>query len=343
MTLRQQTNEQLIAKFSGSFPSNDRGTTFGFPSDRIKINRLGQKKRQWDYTTFRRGYRPLDVSKHLSGSVAIVASPFLPDGRSVSWAAFEEDDYTIDLAWLEHSAAELGLVLHVFPSKSGGPHCYVFFSEPRPAYLVRRLLRGWAAKLSFRSVEVFPKQDEIADSGKVGNNIQLPFFGDRAGLDRFQPRLYDVPPEQWELAPIETPSSITYEDSSEPGYWDVPALEAMLKALKADMPHFRCHRSRKGYAVLCPGQTEIGWPDGNRHSTDKAGADWESAIWIENGWPAYRCFHQHCSEPKKTFTDWLDFWDPLRRRFDFDQWQAEETAKAEQHFLAEYGGASCQR
>src|SRR5437660_1181049 len=85
VTKQQHNAENFLAgvprmtsakKFSSLFPSNDRGVTFGRPTDRCKANKLGQKKLQWDYSTFRRGYTTLDISHHLSKQVAIVASPF---------------------------------------------------------------------------------------------------------------------------------------------------------------------------------------------------------------------------------------------------------------------------
>ena len=89
----------------------------------------------------------------------------------------------------------------------------VFFPEPRPAGQVRRLLRSWAVKLGFPKMEVFPKQSE---KGAVGSGINLPFFGQRDLLEKFEPKIYDIPVESWSYdVPIVSGSgdNTTFSDS----------------------------------------------------------------------------------------------------------------------------------
>ena len=166
--------------------------------------------------------------------------------------------------------------------------------------------------------------------------------------------VYSTPPNEWELVTEEptnakrSASSSNVGEDEEVGYWDEPALVALLKAFAAQIPTFKYRRLRHGFAVTCPGQLELGWPDGSAHSdADKTRLDHETLVWIRNGWPVFRCVHAHCDGgvadlEKKTWKDFVEFFDPLRIRFNFDQWQEAETARADQHFLAEYGGAPCQ-
>lgn len=68
-------------------------------------------------------------------------------------------------------------------SKSRGFHIWVFFDKPAKAAGVREFANLILRGLEGRKIEIFPKQDEIAD-GHLGNCIFLPLFGADTGEGR---------------------------------------------------------------------------------------------------------------------------------------------------------------
>ena len=72
--------------------------------------------------------------------------------------------------------AALGLPLIACRSKSGGAHCYAFYSKPVGAAYARAQLGSWAQQLGYKTAEIFPKQDKL-HAGALGNWINLPYFG----------------------------------------------------------------------------------------------------------------------------------------------------------------------
>ena len=140
--------------------------------------------------------------RHLAGSYGLGAVPLLlnPAGTTL-WAAIDVDVYVdFDLPAFAISAAALGFPLIICRSKSGGAHCYVFFSEPVSAALVRETLREWTKTLrklakvpKGKEIEIFPKQDVLSDdpaseNSYYGNWINLPYqAGDRSTRYAFSP------------------------------------------------------------------------------------------------------------------------------------------------------------
>ena len=74
---------------------------------------------------------------------------------------------------------------------------------------------------------------------------------------------------------------------------------------------------RDGFRILCPGNTEQGWPDGEQHETVGEQLNDSSIVYVENGWPRFSCRHNHCGEGaahgKKTWKDLQDFYDKDRQ------------------------------
>ena len=210
-----------VEKFLQIFRSRENACAFG----RISTERSQKGKVKATYHTSRRPYTADDVEKHLAGDVSIVAIPLLQDG-TCTWGSGDPDNYAdFDLAALNEARDKLALPLYIFPSKSGAAHLFVFFPGPRPAEKVRLLIQTWMAKLNVLYApdgslhEIFPKQTYTTE---CGNGINLPFFGDAAGFEKFSPVTYDVPVEQWLLDP---PAQSRREASA-------PSSDAKLKGVK---------------------------------------------------------------------------------------------------------------
>lgn len=74
---------------------------------------------------------------------------------------------------------------------------------------------------------------------------------------------------------------------------------------------------RDGFRILCPGNTEQGWPDGEQHETVGESLNDSCIVYVENGWPRLSCRHNHCGEGaahgKKTWKDLQEFYDKERK------------------------------
>jgi hypothetical protein len=322
--------DQQAERFVQLFPSNPASFVQGMPTGKIKSTPEGPKC-IFDYRNVKRPFTLNDARLHLDGKVSLVANPLLPNG-TCRWGALDNDR----LKFSDFSAPEwTKLILNFCPSKSGGIHAFLFLTLAWPADIVRRLQIGWARDLGWYPCEINPKQTLLTESTPHGNGINLPFFG--AGVVT-EPVLYTVPPaEMWKHQPTETDSASTITVESEEGgddcgYWWDDALLALLTAYKKSIPGFDFHRCRRGYAVPCPGNTQLGgWPDGAKHSTDDPLLSHESLVFIRNGWPKFRCFHAHCDGDcgiaKKTINDWRDYFDPGFVFFDVDAWLDAEAEK----------------
>ncbi len=123
------------------------------------------------------------IQDHLTGRSTLGVYPMLED--EICWfLAIDFDDATWreDVAAFRAAASGSSLSCHVEISRSGsGAHAWLFFAEPIPASLARRLgtaLLTLAARrrhvLSLRSYDrLFPSQDTLPRGG-FGNLIALP-------------------------------------------------------------------------------------------------------------------------------------------------------------------------
>jgi len=96
---------------------------------------------------------------------------------NVNFAAIDIDETGIDHVALVHKIKNLGLPLHVFVSRSGDAHAFLFISgQGKPAGPVMKRMTDWSVALGYPGHEIFPKQKDLDESGAVGNFINLPFF-----------------------------------------------------------------------------------------------------------------------------------------------------------------------
>lgn len=145
---------------------------------RYDIRRVSERgKQEGRANTIREPATEAIWNAHLAGTgpgVGII--PLLGD-NTVVWAAIDIDLYNLDHAKLEKDIKRLGLPLVVARTKSGGAHCYVFFSEPAPATRVVQALESYAALLGYGGCEIFPKQTSRYDEDKdIGNWLNMPYF-----------------------------------------------------------------------------------------------------------------------------------------------------------------------
>lgn len=118
-------------------------------------------------------------NKHLSGESSIGIVP-IKDNATVKFAAIDIDNYIdFDLKELESRVKALSLPLILTRSKSGGAHLWLFLKHEAEASYIRELLSTWAVALGFPGVEVFPKQDRLANENDVGNWINIPYFNEK--------------------------------------------------------------------------------------------------------------------------------------------------------------------
>jgi hypothetical protein len=111
----------------------------------------------------------------LEGEQGLGIIPIRDDAMSL-FGVIDIDKYDLDLSDLEGKIRSLHLPLVLCRTKSGGAHCIVFCAEPVPASYLRTRLAEWSIALGFPGVEIFPKQDALANEDDVGNWINLPYF-----------------------------------------------------------------------------------------------------------------------------------------------------------------------
>lgn len=137
-----------------------------------------------------KAFKPLDdeaVYNHLSGSETVGVYPLMLDNHCWFLAAdFDKSDWQDAVRATGKICQEYNIPHAIERSRSGnGAHLRVFFSEPVPAVMARRL--GFAlldrameiqTKLSFDSYDrFFPNQDTLPTGG-FGNLIALPLQQD---------------------------------------------------------------------------------------------------------------------------------------------------------------------
>lgn len=115
-------------------------------------------------------------AKHLLGDLGIGIVPIKED-NTCCWGAVDIDDYEgLDL---EEWSFKLPHPLVMCRSKSGGAHIYLFTNTPVPAKLMRKKLALVARAIGQPNAEIFPKQEELDDSG-IGNWINMPYYNNES-------------------------------------------------------------------------------------------------------------------------------------------------------------------
>lgn len=130
-----------------------------------------------------------DYQNHLAlrGGVALA---LIPNTRTdnVWFGCLDIDKDDIDHTELVRRITAFGLPLHVFISRSGAAHVYIFFDgDGKPAKLVRKMLEEYALALGCGKdlpiAEIFPNQDEF-DEQVLGHHITIPLYGSENSDDR---------------------------------------------------------------------------------------------------------------------------------------------------------------
>ena len=124
---------------------------------------------------------PEDFRLHLRGTDGVGCVPILDD-NTCTWAAIDIDnhgqDEDIPIGPVDEKITLNSLPLIACRSKSGGIHCYIFFSDPQPASKVRSLLEEFARLVGYAGSEIFPKQAVLRagqdGTKQLGNWINLP-------------------------------------------------------------------------------------------------------------------------------------------------------------------------
>ena len=127
-----------------------------------------------------------EIDAHLRGRETIGVYPMAPDGTCRFIAAdFDKATWRTDAAAFLAACRSKGVPAGLERSRSGnGGHIWIFFAEPVPALLARRLASHLlteamesAPDIGFKSYDrFFPSQDNLPEGG-FGNLIALPLQG----------------------------------------------------------------------------------------------------------------------------------------------------------------------
>ena len=139
---------------------------------------------------------------HLQGRDSIGIYPLLDDG-TCWWACVDIDhddiEATRELVSCLHSLG-LNRGVYIERSRSKGWHVWVFFDCPVVAADIRRVLgEGLRPAGLPLSTEVFPKRDRLTKDVRLGNYVNLPYFGgDRPDGRRTVADLLTLEPITWQ-------------------------------------------------------------------------------------------------------------------------------------------------
>jgi len=168
----------LAEKFFNIFSFNPTGHGI----TEIHQNRISEKGKQESHSYWKHQETTLKVwEAHLKGEQSIGQVPINYDSM-VQWAAFDVDIYKnqINVKELIEVIETMDWPFIVLRSKSGGIHCYVFFSEPIRAVSVIEKMKDFTAFFGYGNCEVFPKQGYIGsgnNSVDFGNWLNMPYNG----------------------------------------------------------------------------------------------------------------------------------------------------------------------
>ena len=118
--------------------------------------------------------------------------------------------------------------------------------------------------------------------------------------------------------PITETSMVHYETTEEvgEGSYTQAQLELQLAHWEENIEGFEYESTvrRNGFRVWCPGNQAEGWPDGEAHQDVRSELTDDTIVFVENGFPCFSCFHNHCAEgsarDKKTWKHFREYWDP---------------------------------
>lgn len=139
---------------------------------------------------------------HLTGRQPYGVYLLVGDRTGALAADFDEDDLHLPMSFVA-CAQRHGLSAYIERSKSKGYHVWMFFGDGGVAARKARLVAGKIlAEIARPGIEVFPKQDVLAEGVSYGNFINAPLFGALVPMGRtvfvdpaYPTRAY---PDQWE-------------------------------------------------------------------------------------------------------------------------------------------------
>lgn len=175
---------QTVSEFSKVFSGHTEYYGNSIPTGKTKDGKLEMNS----YTkTVSKGDKSLSVEMyrdHLEGKTGLGIAPIKLD-NSCSFGVIDIDDYSMDLKQFVSTTRDYNLPFHLFRSKSGGLHVYVFFSDEVNAKKLRDIMKRFLIIFGLPAkTEIFPKQDKLIGSA-APNWINLPYFG---GTDSY---MYD--------------------------------------------------------------------------------------------------------------------------------------------------------
>lgn len=209
-------------------------------------------------------FPPLDqaaIYAHLTGQYTIGTYAIREDDSCIFLAAdFDGDGWEDDVVAYRRAGEEIGISIAIERSRSGnGGHAWIFFAQPIPATLARRLGTLIVARASVAHSGMklstydrfFPNQDTLPKGG-FGNLIALPLQQEprKQGNTLFLDEQLQPIPDQWEylaglqkielselhkiLAPIASAArdDSGIEEISIPLQFDEHALDVIPQAIK---------------------------------------------------------------------------------------------------------------
>jgi hypothetical protein len=143
------------------------------------------------------------IRAHLTGKQSY--GVYLLTGEKTNALAvdFDQDELSVPIAYVT-GARRYDISAYIERSKSKGYHVWIFFEEGSvPARKARLVAHKILTDMGKTGIEVFPKQDVLANGISYGNFINAPLFGALVPkgrtvfVDPGQPT--KVYPDQWEL------------------------------------------------------------------------------------------------------------------------------------------------
>jgi hypothetical protein len=189
-TASPQKQAELIHRFMDLYKSNPRvhgsaikeGMTFDDNNNKWKPKT----------STERREATEKEWLRHLKGERFLGLGPPL-DNATAWWACIDIDQirgvrYEVDYGEEMTKLKQSGLPLVPDRSKSSGFHLKVFFTEPVPCDIIRKVLWKWAAQLGYAGSEIFPKQFTELGPDDFPNWVFMPYgptwneFAEQCGM-----------------------------------------------------------------------------------------------------------------------------------------------------------------